>query len=346
MTDPLDGRAAELLNLLIQRYIQDGQPVGSRTLSRAADLNLSAATIRNVMADLEAMGLVVSPHTSAGRIPTQRGYRYFVDTLLSPEPLDPAARERLESVFGTRPLSPEQDLARQASGLLSQLSQMAGVVTLPRRNLATLRRIEFLPLSDNRVLAILVVNQHEVQNRVLQMDRAYGADELVQYANALNQQFAGRELGALRQALVADALDAQATVNRVLRDAATMACKATADAQGGDFVHTGGSNLLGFQELADVQRLRGLFDALDQKRELLGLFDQCLGADGVQVFIGQESGYRVLDEVTVVTAPYYVEGQVAGVLGVIGPTRMAYQRIIPLVSETARVLSRGLGEGS
>lgn len=342
MTEPLNERAADLLNLLIQRYIQDGQPVGSRTLSRAAGLGLSAATIRNVMADLDALGLVASPHTSAGRIPTQRGYRYFVDALLSPEPLDVITRARLEETFGGGALVHGPDLAKTASGLLSQLTQMAGVVTVPRRNLATLRRIEFLPLSDQRVLAILVVNQHEVQNRVLQMDRAYGADELTRYANVLNEHYAGRELGALRQALLDEAIDAQDRVTVTLRDAASMARRAMSPNEAPDFVHAGGSNLLGFQDLTDVQRLRGLFDALDQKRDLLGLFDQCLAADGVQVFIGQESGYRVLDEVTVVTAPYYVEGAVAGVLGVIGPTRMAYQRIIPLVGEAARMLSKGL----
>jgi len=345
MTEPLNERAADLLNLLIQRYIQDGQPVGSRTLSRAAGLGLSAATIRNVMADLDALGLVASPHTSAGRIPTQRGYRYFVDTLLSPEPLDVVTRSRLEETFGGGALKPGPDLAKAASDLLSQLTQMAGVVTVPRRNLTTLRRIEFLPLSDQRVLAILVVNQHEVQNRVLQMDRAYGDDELIHYANILNEHYAGRELGVLRQALLDEAIDAQDRVNVTLRDAASMARRAMSPHDAPDFVHAGGSNLLGFQDLTDVQRLRGLFNALDQKRDLLGLFDQCLAADGVQVFIGQESGYRVLDEVTVVTAPYYVEGAVAGVLGVIGPTRMAYQRIIPLVGEAARLLSRGLADG-
>lgn len=342
MSEVLNSRAEELLKLLIQRYIQDGLPVGSRTLSRAAGLGLSAATIRNVMADLDELGFVASPHTSAGRIPTQRGYRYFVDSLLSPEPLDDGSRAELEAEFGRSRNGSPQDLVQTASSLLSQLSRMAGVVTLPRRNLAVLRRIEFLPLSDQRVLAILVVNQHEVQNRVLQMDRAYGADELAQYANALNERFAGRNLVDLRRALLDEAVDAQNEVNHVLREAAQMAGQCFEAADQKDFVHAGGANLFGFQELADVQRLRGLLDALDRKRDLLTLFDQCLGADGVQVFIGDESGYRVLDEMAVVTSPYYVEGQVAGMLGVIGPTRMAYQRIIPLVRETARILSRGL----
>ena len=337
----IDRRAADLLRLLIERYVRDGAPVGSRTLSRAAKLDLSPATIRNVMADLEGLGFVVSPHTSAGRIPTNRGYRYFVDALLAPEPIREEARNRIaDELSGARSAS---DLVQAASSLLSQLSKMAGVVTVPRRNLAVLRRIEFLPISDHRVLAILVVNQHEVQNRVLQMDRAYGADELERYANAINEQFAGRDLVSLRRALMEEAAAAQNRVSTLLTDAAAMASRALGEETSSkDFIVAGGSNLLAFQELADVQRLRNLFDALDRKRELLELFDQCLNADGVQLFIGDESGYRVLDECSVVTAPYYVDGEVAGVLGVIGPTRMAYSRIIPLVSETARILSKGL----
>lgn len=342
MSDPLDLRAAGLLKLLVERYIQDGQPVGSRTLSRAASLNLSPATIRNVMSDLDELGLVVSPHTSAGRVPTTRGYRYFVDALLAPEPLSEADRERIADDLVPRDRSP-QDMVQAASALLSRLSRMAGVVTIPRRNLATLRRIQFLPLSERRVLVILVVNHSEVQNRIIHTDRPYGADELERFANALNERFAGRDLVSLRTALWQDANDTQAHVNQILRDAASMAEQALRpDAPEGDFVVAGGSNLLGFHDLADVQRLKGLFDALDRKRDLLQLFDHCLTAEGLQIFIGEESGYRVLDEVSVVTAPYLVEGRVAGVLGVIGPTRMAYHRIIPLVAETARLLSAGL----
>lgn len=343
MTQALDARAAELLKLLVERYILDGQPVGSRTLARMAGLSLSPATIRNVMADLDELGFVASPHTSAGRIPTARGYRYFVDTLLAPERLSDGERELIAGELLAEDRSP-QDLVDAASQLLSRMSRMAGVVTVPRRNLAVLRRIDFLPLSGNRVLAILVVNQHEVQNRILSTDRAYGADELERYANFLNEQFAGRDLVGLRQALVQEASEAQASVNRLLREAAGMAEQALRPAASDavDYVVAGRPNLMGFQELADVTRLRALFEALDTKRDLLQLFDQCLQADRVQLFIGDESGYRVLDECSVVTAPYYVDGQVAGVLGVIGPTRMAYHRIIPIVRETARMLSAGL----
>lgn len=337
----LEPRAAELLKLLVERYIHDGQPVGSRTLSRAHGLELSSATIRNIMSDLDDLGLVSSPHTSAGRVPTTRGYRYFVDALLAPERLSPDAEEMIARELV--PFEGEGDLLQAASELLSRLSHMAGVVTVPRRNLAVLRRIEFLPLSDRRVLAILVVNQHEVQNRVLHTDRDYAADELERFANAINRHFTGQELTRLRQALLDDVTAAKVKVDQTLLQAVAMAEQAMSDPGGRpDYVLAGGSNLMAFHELSDVQRLRQLFDALDRKRELLQLFDQCLGAEGLQIFIGDESGYRVLDECSVVTAPYRVNGEVAGVLGVIGPTRMAYSRIIPLVTETARVLSRGL----
>ena len=344
MSAPLDARAAELLKLLVERYIRDGEPVGSRTLARAGSLDLSPATIRNVMADLDDLGFVVSPHTSAGRVPTVRGYRYFVDQLLTPELLGEVDQNRLTDAL-VGPSMRSLDLVQAASSLLSQLTAMAGVVTLPRRNLAILRRIEFLPLSGNRVLAILVVNQREVQNRVINTARPYGADELEQYANALNEHYAGRDLVDLRRVLLDEAVDAQNRVNTVLRDAAAMATQAMGEpTTPGDYVLAGGANLMGFQELGDPGRLRGLFEVLDRKRELLNLLDQCLNADGVQIIIGEESGYRVLDEVSVVTAPYFVDGRVAGRLGVIGPTRMAYSRIIPLVTQTARLLSAGLND--
>jgi heat-inducible transcriptional repressor len=342
----LDERAAELLKLLVERYIQEGQPVASRTLARAAGLLLSSATIRNVMADLDELGFVSSPHTSAGRIPTTRGYRYFVDALLAPEPLSDEDRQRIARDLVPR--SGEHEMLHAASELLSSLSHMAGVVTVPRRNLATLRRIEFLPLSERRVLAILVVNQHEVQNRVVQVDRDYGADELERFANAINQHFTGHELTRLREALLDDLHATKTRVDQTLLQAVSMAERALASTDvRQDYVLAGGANLMAFHELSDVGRLRGLFEALDRKRELLQLFEQCLGAEGLQLFIGDESGYRVLDECSVVTAPYMVNGKVAGVLGVIGPTRMAYSRIIPLVAETARQLGQGLaGEGA
>ena len=306
-------------------------------------LELSPATIRNIMADLDELGLVSSPHTSAGRVPTTRGYRYFVNELLALAPERLSERDEEMIARELVPHAGEGELLQVASELLSSLTRMAGVVTVPRRNLAVLRRIEFLPLSDRRVLAILVVNQHEVQNRVLHTDRDYAADELERFANAINQHFVGQELVRLRQSLLEDVSAAKVKVDQTLLQAVAMAEQAlSGDDTRQDFVVAGGSNLMAFQELADVQRLRSLFDALDRKRDLLQLFDQCLSSEGLQIFIGDESGYRVLDELSVVTAPYTVNGKVAGVLGVIGPTRMAYSRIIPLVTETARQLSKGL----
>jgi len=341
MTNPLDKRAAELLKLLVERYIRDGQPVASRTLARAVRMGLSSATIRNVIADLEDLGFVSSPHTSAGRVPTAMGYRYFVDSL-APEPLTDEEQAHIVRELVQQSRTPA-DLLQAASGLLSQLTSMAGVVTVPKRNLAVLRRIEFLPLSGGRVLAILVVNQREVQNRVLDMGRDYSAEELARYANAINETFAGRDLLSLRRSLADEFVEVQKRVNQELNDAARLAERAlAAEQEADDYVLAGGKNLLGFQELGDLNRLRNLFDALDRKRDLLELLDQCLDASGVQIFIGDESGYRVLDECSVVTAPYYVDGRVAGVLGVIGPTRMAYHRIIPLVAETAKALGMGL----
>jgi heat-inducible transcriptional repressor len=344
MSNQLDPRAAALLKLLIERHLHDGQPVGSRTLARAFPVELSPATIRNVMADLEDLGFVASPHTSAGRIPTQAGYRYFVDALLAPEPLAADEQARIADELLPRNKS-SADMLQTVSGLLSRLSSMAGVVTVPRRNVSVLRRIEFLNLSGGRVLAILVVNQREVQNRVLDMGRDYTAQELERYANIINEAFAGRDLLSLRRTLAEEFSEAQTRVNQLLGEASRLADAALRSDEADDYVIAGGTNLLGFQELADVGRLRRLFDVLDQKRELLELFDQCLGASGVQIFIGGESGYQVLDGCSLVTAPYTIDGQVAGVLGVIGPTRMAYQRIIPLVSETARLLGTGLGSG-
>ncbi|WP_043767325.1 heat-inducible transcriptional repressor HrcA [Algiphilus aromaticivorans] len=339
----LDDRAAWLLKLLIERYIRDGHPVASRQLSREVGNSLSPATIRNVMADLDEMGFVCSPHTSAGRIPTQQGYRLFVDQLLEPEHMPARVQRRLmQEILGSRAAGSDEML-QATSHVLSSLSTMAGVVTVPRRNRAVLRRIEFLPLSGQRVLAILVVNQHEVQNRVLQTERTYAAEELERFANAINTHFAGRDLLALREALRQDLGETKQSVDAQLQSALELLESAAPEKRDdGDMVVAGGANLFAFEELAQIDRLRDLFDALDRKRDLLAVFDQCLEAQGVQLFIGDESGYRVLDDCSVVTAPYSLDGRVAGIIGVIGPTRMAYGRIIPLVRDTARILSEGL----
>ncbi|MBY8966468.1 heat-inducible transcriptional repressor HrcA [Algiphilus sp.] len=339
----LDKRAAWLLKLLIERYILDGQPVASRQLSRAVGNSLSPATIRNVMADLDDMGFVCSPHTSAGRIPTHQGYRVFVDSLLEPERMPSRVQQRvMRAILGDGHADAE-NMLQAATSVLSSVSTMAGVLTVPRRNRALLRRIEFLPLSGSRVLAILVVNQHEVQNRVLETEREYSASELEQFANAINAHYVGRDLLALREALRQEVGAAKQDIDASLKDALGLLSSAAPTGEDeGDMMVAGGANLFGYADLAQIDRLHGLFEALDRKRDLLAIFDRCLDGQGVQLFIGEESGYRVLDECSVVTAPYSVNGQTAGVIGVIGPTRMAYGRIIPLVRDTAKILSQGL----
>lgn len=334
-------RARVLLKMLVEHYIQEGEPVGSRTLARASTLSLSAATVRNVLADLDDNGFVRSPHTSAGRVPTVSGYRFFVDALLTPRPLVVRDQDWIESQLRLQAMS-DVDLLNSASDLLSSLTHMAGVVTVPRKHQAVLRQIEFLPLSGNQVLAILVMNRREVENRILQMHRPYTAAELNKAANYLNTAFSGQDLTGIRAALARDFNRTRETMNDMMLAAVNMAGQALDGVHRDDFVLTGGANLMAFEDLSDVETLRGLFDAFDRKRDLLQLFDRCLDADGVQLFIGEESGYEVLDECSVVTSPYMVDGEIAGVLGVIGPTRMAYDRIIPIVDATAQGLTAAL----
>jgi len=339
----LGERAQHLLRILVERYIRDGQPVGSRTLSRDSRLDLSPATIRNVMADLEELGLVRSPHTSAGRIPTVQGYRLFVDTLLHVSPLDSEEVLRLRAQ-----LDPDQDrdsLMGTASSLLSDVTRLAGVVMLPRHEHVRLRQVEFLPLSENQILAILVVNDREVQNRIVRTERAFSPSELQQAANYINSVASGQDLHEVRAKLLKELGEARQRMNDLMVAAIEMAAQAIpAEPEADDFVVAGQTNLMSYNELADMQKLRQLFDAFHRKRDLLHLLDQCLQARGVQIFIGEESGYNVLDECSIVTAPYEVDGRVLGVLGVIGPTRMAYERVIPIVDVTARLLGAALNQ--
>ncbi len=340
----LGERAQYLLKVLIQRHIRDGQPVGSRALTRDSGLALSPATVRNVMSDLEEMGYIQSPHTSAGRIPTDKGYRFFVDSLLSVKPLKVPEVDRLrihlEASGGT------QTLVDSASNLLSGLTRLAGVVTLPKRELVALREIEFLPLSGNRVLAVMVMNGQEIQNRVFDTDRPYSRAELRAVANYLNQQFAGRDVRSVRQRLLEDMRAHQEHVSQQMRSVVSVAQRLFADDEAeDDYVLAGQTNLMEFAELSNVEKLRELFEAFTRKRDILHLLDRSLNADGVQIFIGQESGYQVFDGCSLVTSTYTADGEVLGVLGVIGPTRMPYERVIPIVDLTARLLGSALKSG-
>ena len=344
MTEPkqLNDRAHHLLRVLVGKYISEGQPVGSRTLSRDSGLVLSAATIRNVMADLEEAGLVASPHTSAGRVPTSKGMRLFVDSLVSLKPMARGAVAELRSRFDVAP-STSQELLSSAGEILSEMTHMAGLVMMPRRARFALRHVDFLPLSNRRILAVLVINEREVQNRVIQMDRQYGESELQQAANYLNTHFVGQDIHAARDRLIGELKDAQASMNELMLATISIATSAfEPDEVDDDVVIAGRTNLLEIGDLSDLDKLRGLFDAFEKKRKLLGLLDRCLQADGLQVFIGRESGMQVFDEFSVVTSTYAVDGRVAGVLGVIGPKRMDYERIIPVVDTTARLLGSAL----
>ncbi len=341
--DSLTERAQLLLKALIENYIRDGHPVGSRTLSRDSGLSLSSATIRNVMADLESLGFVASPHTSAGRIPTNKGYRFFVDTLLKLEPPAQGEVEEIERRL-TLDAADGRSLVQSVSQMLSSFTHMAGLVTLPNPHYVALSQIEFVGLSENRVLAIMVMDNREVQNRVVQLERHYPQEELRRAANYLNEAFAGRSLPDVRAMLLAQLRDTQQHMNQLMQDAIQVAQKVFEKDPGErvEYVIAGETNLMGFAELSNVERLRRLFEAFNEKHDILRLLDSCLHADGIQIFIGQESGYPILDEVSVVTSPYMIDNQIVGVLGIIGPTRMAYERVIPIVDVTAKLLGLAL----
>lgn len=344
-SSPPSERARHLLRVLIQRYIEDGQPVGSRTLSKDSGLDLSPATIRNVMSDLEHMGLVSAPHTSAGRIPTPQGYRLFVDTLVryrQPKNVDiDMLRSKLRSKIDN-----SGAMMSSVSSLLSEFTKLAGVVTVPRGTHSALRQIEFLSLSEKRILAIIVINDREVQNRILHTDRDYTASELQQAANFINEHYAGREMLQVRQQIVADLEDTRLSMNQAMHDIIAVAQSVMDGAAepGEEFMLAGEHNLMDFAELSDVDTLRRLFDAFSRKRLMLDLLDRSMNADGVQVFIGGESGYGILDDCSIVTAPYKLDDDTVGVLGVIGPKRMAYDRIVPIVDITARLLRSALNQ--
>jgi heat-inducible transcriptional repressor len=340
----LNERAQRLLKALIENYIRDGQPVGSRTLSRDAGMSLSSATIRNVMADLEDLGFVASPHTSAGRIPTDKGYRFFVDTLLKLKPLHHEEIEDIERRLSTD-ANNGRSLVQTVSQMLSSVTHMAGLVTLPNPHYIALSQIEFISLSENRALAIMVMSNREVQNRVVQLDRHYSSEELRRAANYLNEAFSGRSLPDVRAQLLSQLQETRQHMDQLMQDAIQVAQKVfdtKPDDDRVEYVIAGETNLMGFAELSNVDRLRRLFEAFNEKHDILRLLDSCLRADGIQIFIGQESGYRILDDISVVTAPYMLDNKVVGVLGIIGPTRMAYERVIPIVDVTAKLLGSAL----
>ena len=339
----LDERAQFLLKALIDLYIREGQPVGSRTLSRDPRIGLSPATIRNVMSDLEELGLVASPHTSAGRVPTVQGYRLFVDTMLNVQPLDSREVNELK-----KQLDPNQDsraLMKSASSLLSNITHLAGMVMTPRIDAMAIRHLEFLSLSNRRVLAILVINDKEVHNQIINTDREYSPAELRQAANYINEHFLGHDLTVMSEMVKKELLQTQREMNDLMKLVIEMSSKVVEQESAGEddeLLVDGHLNLMGFQDLSNLDKLKQLFEAFQKKSDIMHLLDRCQQGNGVQIFIGQESGYGPLSDCSVITSPYKVGGEVVGVLGVIGPTRMAYNRVIPIVDITARLLSAAL----
>lgn len=338
----LNDRAAILLKRLVASYISDGQPVGSKQLAQDAGLDISSATIRNVMCGLEKDGLVVAPHTSAGRIPTERGLRLFVDSLLEVQPIEEKLVSQLQQQLD--PDMEMNDLVNHASQMVSEMTQMAGIVSVPKQTHAKLRHIEFLPLPEKRVLAIMVTNEKDVQNKVLHLDKEYSADELQHAANFLNQQFIGQDVHQIRESLLQDLDRSRQDVDNVMKMVVEVADKALSDDEivQPEFIVQGETNLVRYNENTDREQLQHLFEIFDRKREMLGLFDRCVHSEGVKIFIGHEAGFEGFGDCSVITAPYSIGENAVGVLGVIGPARMNYDKVIPVVDITAKILGDAL----
>lgn len=336
----LDERAQLLLRQLINSYTRDAQPVGSKNLAQMSGLDVSSATIRNIMAKLEDMGLVDSPHTSAGRIPTEAGYRFFIDSLLEVDNLAQSAQQLISQSFSTDKTS--SDLIHSATDILSRVTHLAGIVSLTHTAPAEVRHIEFMKLSDRRVLVILVINQDDVHNKVIHVDRDYSELQLQQAAQTLSRYLIGRSFENARKMLLEELSELRTDVNSIMEtvlDAMDEVCSLN-DHE--DLIMSGETNLLEYAELSDINKLRNLFNVFNEKTDLLKLLDGCTSADGVEIFIGSESGYSVLSDCSVVGAPYHVKGEIVGVLGVIGPTRIAYEQVIPAVDVTAKLLTSAL----
>ena len=331
----LDDRAKLLLKVLVERYIADGQPIGSRTLSRSSGLELSPATIRNVMADLEELGLIASPHTSAGRIPTARGYRLFVDTMLT------AQRQAL--VAPQLPAEQPQKVIANAAHLLSNLSQFVGVVMAPKRS-SVFKQIEFVKLSERRVLVIIVAPDGDVQNRVMFTDSELDSSQLIEAANYLNSHYAGLDIEQVRERLRTEVEQLRSQVADLMQAAVNISAEALSPAtQEEQVVIAGQSNLLAVSDFShDLHNLRRAFDLFEQKTQILRLLDFSSQAEGVRIFIGGESHIVPIEELSVVSAPYEVDGQIVGTLGVIGPTRMPYDKMIQIVDITSKLVSNAL----
>ena len=341
----LNERAQQLLKVLIEGYIVDGSPVGSTTLAKRSGLKLSPATVRNVMANLEDQGYIHAPHTSAGRVPTARGYRLFVDSLVNVQDLNEEDVGALQSQFGSA--STHSQLIQTASNLLSNFTQLAGVVTIPSVESLAIKHIEFLHLSADQVLVVLVMSDNEIQNRILHTERQYSSSELQQASNYLNENLSGMDLQQARAHMLEAMREDREKLNAMMLSAIELGEKtfeevpATETAEE-DCLIVGRTKLMEYADFSDVDTLRQIFNAFNEKRDVLNLLDNCIQAKGVQIFIGRESGRAVFEDCSLVTAPYSIDEKHLGVLGVIGPKRMQYERVIPVVDITSRLLSAAL----
>ena len=336
----LDERAQILLRYLIQSYTSNGQPVGSKSLAQQSGLDVSSATIRNIMHRLEEMGLVDSPHVSAGRVPTQAGYRFFVDSLLEVSDLGKSAENLLHDAFSDDKTS--TDLIQTASNMLSEMTQLTGLISVSKQPHVEVRHLEFMKLSDRRILVILVVNSDQVHNRVIHTEREYSDLELTEIERLLGRYLVGSDFKQARQQLLTEIRGHKDDVNRILESVLNVMGSVCGESDEDALLTSGESNLLQFAELSDINTLRELFDIFNQKRDLLHILEGCAEADGVEIFIGSESGYSVLSDCAVIGAPYKIDNDIVGVLGVIGPTRIAYEKVIPAVDLTARLLTSAL----
>mgnify|MGYP000162055021 FL=1 len=334
-------RARRILSAIVDKYIQEGIPIGSKSLSLADNIGLSPASIRNVMSDLEELGFIASPYTSSGRVPTSKGYRFFIDSLLILQPVEATELERIKRRVNLHE-SNSRELAISVSNTLSAITKLAGIVTIPKQQVTRLKEIDFILLSEKRILAIIVMNETEVENRILQMKRDYSKDELKQASNYLNTHYEGRSLSYIKKHLINELMQTNESVNSSMSDLIDIADQVLDFTESDEYIVAGQRRLMDFHELSDIKKLRQLFDAFKEKQQLLELLDKSMSTDGIQIFIGEESGYQMFDNCTLITSPYTTEDGAIGVLGVIGPTRIAYQKVIPIVAITAKLLGKSL----
>jgi len=334
-------RARRILSAIIDKYIEEGIPVGSKSLSLADNIGLSPASIRNVMSDLEELGFIASPYTSSGRVPTSKGYRFFIDSLLKLQPVEATELERIKKRVNLHE-SNSRELAISVSNTLSAITKLAGIVTIPKQQVTRLKEIDFIQLSEKRILAIIVMNETEVENRILQMKRDYSKDELKQASNYINTHYRGRSLSYIKKHLINELMQTKESVNSLMSDLIDIADQVLDFAEPDEYIVAGQRRLMDFHELADIKKLKQLFDAFKEKQQLLELLEKSMSTNGIQIFIGEESGYKMFDNCTLITSPYTTEDGAIGVLGVIGPTRIAYQKVIPIVAITAKLLGKSL----